>query len=83
MAGGEKMEKPVAILGKGVCFDTGGISLKPARNMHEMKFDMAGAASIAGTILSAAKRHLPINVVGIVGLVENMPDGSAIKLVML
>lgn len=77
--GGEKMEKPVAILGKGVCFDTGGISLKPPRNMHEMKFDMAGAASIAGTILSAAKRHLPINVVGIVGLVENMPDGSAIK----
>lgn len=77
--GGNKDDKPIALLGKGVCFDSGGISLKPGRNMHEMKFDMAGAATIAGAMLNIAKQHIPMNIVGIVGLVENMPDGKAYK----
>ncbi|MBM4211753.1 MAG: leucyl aminopeptidase [Gammaproteobacteria bacterium] len=77
--GGKKDEKPIALLGKGVCFDSGGISLKPGRNMHEMKFDMAGAAAVAGSMLNIAKQHIPMNIVGIVGLVENMPDGKAYK----
>ena len=77
--GADSSEAPVILLGKGVCFDTGGISLKPPRNMHEMKFDMGGAATVVGTMLSIAKNHGKINVVGIVGLVENMPDGNAQK----
>ncbi len=68
---------PVVLAGKGVVFDTGGISLKPAKGMEEMTMDMGGAAVVAGTMLSLASRRAKANVVGIVGLVENMPDGCA------
>lgn len=70
-------ETPVAVAGKGVCFDTGGISLKPANNMHEMKYDMGGAGSVTGLMYTLAARKAKANIVGIVGLVENMPDGNA------
>ncbi len=70
---------PVALIGKGVVFDAGGISLKPAEKMEEMKMDMAGAAAVLGTILSAALLKLPVNLVGIVPAVENLPSGSAIR----
>ncbi len=68
---------PVCLVGKGVTFDTGGISLKPPANMHEMKYDMGGSASVVGTMKALALRNAKVNVVGIVGLVENMPGGSA------
>lgn len=70
-------EQPVAIAGKGVCFDTGGISIKPSANMHEMKYDMGGAGSVTGLMYALAARKAKANVVGVVGLVENMPDGNA------
>ena len=70
-------QKPLAFVGKGVCFDTGGISLKPARFMEEMKYDMAGSAVVVGLLKSFALRKAKINVVGAVGLVENMPGGNA------
>lgn len=70
-------QKPLAFVGKGVCFDTGGISLKPARFMEEMKYDMAGSAIVVGLLKSFALRKAKINVVGVVGLVENMPGGNA------
>ncbi len=70
-------EKPLAFVGKGVCFDTGGISLKPARFMEEMKYDMGGSAVVVGLMKSFALRKAKINAVGVVGLVENMPDGNA------
>ncbi len=70
-------EKPLAFVGKGVCFDTGGISLKPARFMEEMKYDMAGSAVVVGLLKSLALRKAKINAVGVVGLVENMPGGKA------
>ena len=74
----EKNQKnPLAFVGKGVCFDTGGISLKPARFMEEMKYDMGGSAVVVGLMKSLALRKAKINVVGVVGLVENMPDGNA------
>ncbi|MEJ0010498.1 MAG: leucyl aminopeptidase [Alphaproteobacteria bacterium] len=75
--GGRKGAKPVALVGKGVCFDTGGISIKPANGMEEMKFDMGGAATVTGTIRALAARHAKVNVIGVIGLVENMPDGNA------
>jgi len=75
--GGKKNSKPLAFVGKGVCFDTGGISLKPARFMEEMKYDMAGAGTVTGLMKSLAVRKAKINAIGIVGLVENMPDGNA------
>jgi leucyl aminopeptidase len=68
---------PVALVGKGVCFDTGGISLKPPENMEDMKWDMGGAGAVAGAMYALAARKAPVNVVGILGLVENMPDGNA------
>jgi len=68
---------PISLVGKGVCFDAGGISLKPARGMWDMIFDMGGSASVVGTMVTLASRKAPINVVGIIGLVENMPDGHA------
>ena len=77
--GGKKGEKPVALVGKGVCFDTGGISLKPGAGMEDMRGDMGGAAAVSGTMLALAKRKAKANVVGLVGLVENMPDGDAIR----
>ena len=69
--------KPLAFVGKGVCFDTGGISLKPARFMEEMKYDMGGSAVVVGLMKSLAIRKAKVNAVGVVGLVENMPDGNA------
>jgi len=76
---GNKKNKnsPLSFVGKGVCFDTGGISLKPAKFMEEMKYDMAGSAVVSGLIQSLAIRKSKINAVGIVGLVENMPGGNA------
>jgi leucyl aminopeptidase len=69
--------QPIAFVGKGVCFDTGGISLKPADGMEEMITDMGGAAAVAGAIRALAARKAKVNAVGILGLVENMPDGAA------
>ena len=76
---GNKKDKkaPLSFVGKGVCFDTGGISLKPAKFMDEMKYDMAGSAVVAGLIQSLATRKAKVNAVGVVGLVENMPGGNA------
>ena len=70
-------EAPVAFVGKGVTFDTGGISIKPSLNMWDMKYDMAGSAAVVGTIMALAQRKAKINAVGVVGLVENMPGGNA------
>ena len=75
--GGKKGQKPVAIVGKGVTFDTGGISIKPSGGMEEMKWDMGGSATTIGTIRALAARKAKVNAVGVVGLVENMPDGNA------
>lgn len=69
--------QPVAFVGKGVCFDTGGVSLKPADGMEDMKWDMGGAAAVAGLMHVLAGRKAKVNAVGILGLVENMPDGNA------
>jgi len=69
----------IALVGKGVTFDTGGISIKPGRNMGDMKYDMGGSAAVVGAMHAIASHKLKKNVVGIVGLVENMPDGTAIK----
>ena len=74
-AGGKS--KPLAFIGKGVTFDTGGISIKPAGGMEDMKFDMAGAAAVIGLMASLAGRKAKVDVVGLVGLVENMPSGNA------
>jgi leucyl aminopeptidase len=70
-------EAPVALVGKGVTFDTGGISLKPAKGMEDMKWDMGGAAAVTGAMCALAGRKVKRNVVGVIGLVENMPDGNA------
>ncbi|MEZ5742580.1 MAG: leucyl aminopeptidase [Sphingomonadaceae bacterium] len=75
--GGKEGERPVAFVGKGVTFDTGGISLKPPGGMEDMKWDMGGAGAVAGTMLALALRKAKANIVGICGLVENMPDGKA------
>lgn len=77
--GGDSDNDPVVLVGKGVCFDTGGISLKPGDKMEEMRGDMGGAAAVSGTIKALALRNAKVNAVGIVGLVENMPDGNAIR----
>ncbi len=74
-----KKSQPVAIVGKGVCFDTGGISIKPAASMEDMKGDMAGAACVVGLMHALAKRKAKANVVGVIGLVENMPGGEAYR----
>lgn len=75
--GGKKSEKPVAFIGKGVCFDTGGISIKSAGGMEDMKGDMAGAACVVGLMHALAGRKAKVNAIGAIGLVENMPDGNA------
>ena len=75
--GGAKGDQPIAFIGKGVTFDTGGISIKPADGMEEMKWDMGGAAAVAGLMHALAGRKAKVNVVGVLGLVENMPDGAA------
>jgi leucyl aminopeptidase len=72
-----KATKPLAFIGKGVCFDTGGISIKPAAGMEDMKGDMGGAAAVVGLMHALASRKAPVNVIGAIGLVENMPDGNA------
>ncbi len=77
--GAAAKEQPIALVGKGVTFDTGGISLKPGLAMDEMKFDMCGAASVFGTLAAVAELQLPLNVVGVVPATENMPDGLATK----
>lgn len=77
--GGRDGDDPVALVGKGVCFDTGGISLKPGAGMEAMRGDMGGSAAVVGAMLALAKRKAKANVVGLVGLVENMPDGDAIR----
>jgi leucyl aminopeptidase len=69
--------KPVAFIGKGVCFDTGGISIKPASGMEDMKGDMAGAACVVGLMHALASRKAKVKAIGVIGLVENMPDGAA------
>jgi leucyl aminopeptidase len=78
-SGGAKSRKPLALVGKGITFDTGGISLKPAGEMDEMKFDMSGAASVLGTIRALAGMKAPVNVVGLIPACENMPGGAATK----
>ena len=75
--GSKNNEKPLAFVGKGVCFDTGGYSLKPAKFMEDMTYDMAGSATVAGLMKSLALRKAKINAVGVVGLVENMVSGNA------
>ncbi|MDO4223311.1 MAG: leucyl aminopeptidase [Acinetobacter sp.] len=75
----QRSEQPVVLVGKGVTFDTGGISLKPAANMDEMKFDMGGAASVFGTIRALCEARLPIHVVGAIAAAENMPSGTATR----
>ena len=77
--GAKRDVPPVALVGKGVTFDTGGISIKPSGEMDEMKFDMCGAASVLGTMKAVALMKLPINVVGVIPATENMPGGRAIK----
>ncbi|GGC69145.1 leucyl aminopeptidase [Chelatococcus reniformis] len=75
--GGRDGDRPVAFVGKGVCFDSGGISIKPGAGMEDMKGDMGGAACVVGLMQALASRKAKVNVVGAVGLVENMPDGNA------
>jgi leucyl aminopeptidase len=78
-SGGAKGKKPLALVGKGITFDTGGISLKPAGEMDEMKFDMSGAGSVLGTLRALAGMRAPVNVVGVIPTCENMPGGHATK----
>jgi leucyl aminopeptidase len=78
-AGGKGKKTPLAVVGKGVCFDSGGISIKPAAGMGDMKWDMGGAGVTVGLMKALAGRKAPVNVVGVVGLVENMPDGNAYR----
>jgi leucyl aminopeptidase len=75
--GGKRGADPIAFIGKGVCFDSGGISIKPAQGMEDMKGDMAGAACVVGLVHALATRKAKVNAVGAIGLVENMPDGKA------
>ena len=77
--GGKEGEAPLVLVGKGITFDTGGISLKPGLAMDEMKFDMGGAASVLGTLTACVGMHLPLNVVGVIAAAENMPSGRASK----
>jgi len=76
---GKQDQKPVVLVGKGITFDTGGISLKPGAEMDEMKYDMCGAASVLGTFKAIAEMDLPLNVIGIIPTCENMPDGRATR----
>lgn len=77
--GGKEGEAPLVLVGKGITFDTGGISLKPGLAMDEMKFDMSGAASVLGTLTACIGMQLPLNVVGVIAAAENMPSGRASK----
>ncbi|MGH6719675.1 MAG: leucyl aminopeptidase [Alphaproteobacteria bacterium] len=75
--GGANGDRPVAFVGKGVCFDTGGISIKPAGGMEEMKYDMAGAGAVTGLMKALAGRRARVNAIGVIACVENMPSGKA------
>ena len=77
--GGKRGAKPIVLVGKGLCFDTGGISIKPAEKMEYMKFDMCGAAGVLGAMDAIGRMKLPVNVVGIIGATTNMPSGDAYK----
>lgn len=77
--GGKESDAPIAFIGKGVCFDSGGISIKPSAGMEDMKGDMGGAACVTGLMHALASRKAKVNVVAAIGLVENMPDGSAMR----
>ena len=77
--GGRDGAAPIALVGKGLCFDSGGISIKPAQGMEWMKFDMCGAAGVLGAMEAIAAMQLPVNVVGLVGSTTNMPSGTAVK----
>lgn len=77
--GAKRGESPIVLVGKGLTFDSGGISIKPSENMGEMKSDMAGGAAVMGTIMAAAELQLPLNVVGLVPATENLPGGHALK----
>lgn len=74
---GSADQKPIAFVGKGVTFDSGGISIKPSNGMEDMKYDMAGSAAVLGTLKALALRNAKVNVIGVMGMVENMPSGSA------
>ncbi len=76
---GDKKQKPVVLVGKGITFDTGGISLKPSAEMDEMKYDMCGAATVLGVFKTIAEMDLPLNVIGVIPTCENMPDGRATR----
>ena len=76
---GSQRQEALALVGKGITFDTGGISLKPAAEMDEMKFDMSGAAAVLGALRALAEMRAPVNVVGIIPACENMPGGHATK----
>lgn len=76
---GATAERPIVLVGKGITFDTGGISIKPRQNMENMRMDMSGAASVVGTVLALARSQAPVNVVAVAALAENMPGGSAIR----
>jgi leucyl aminopeptidase len=77
--GGRDGEKPVVLVGKGLCFDSGGISIKPAQGMEWMKFDMSGAGGVLGAMETIGRLKPPVNVVGLVGSTTNMPSGTAVK----
>jgi leucyl aminopeptidase len=78
-AGGKKNAAPIVLVGKGLTFDSGGISIKPAEKMEEMKSDMSGGAAVMGVIMAAADLHLPLNIIGFIPATENMPGGTAYK----
>jgi leucyl aminopeptidase len=78
-SGGPKSRKPLILVGKGITFDTGGISLKPSGEMDEMKFDMSGAGSVLGVVHALAAMRAPVNVIGVVPTCENMPGGAATR----
>src|SRR5688500_19612908 len=71
--------RPIVLVGKGLCFDTGGISIKPAQSMELMKFDMCGAAGVLGAMEAIGRMELEVNVVGVIGATTNMPSGTAVK----
>lgn len=77
--GNKKSKRSACLVGKGLCFDAGGICLKPSKGMDEMKSDMTGAATVFGVMESIAKQHAPINLTAVIGLAENMPDGASYK----
>jgi leucyl aminopeptidase len=78
-SGGQPGAKPVTLVGKGLCFDSGGISIKPAQSMEDMKFDMCGAAGVLGAIEAICRMKIPLNVVGMIGATTNMPSGTAVN----